>query len=1036
MRMSKTSRRILLVLSLVLALPLSAYAQASIAGVVKDASGAVLPGVTVEAASPVLIEKTRTAVTDESGQYRIVDLRAGTYTVTFTLTGFSIVKREGIELTGSFTAVINADLKVGALAETITVTGETPIVDTQSVRRQTTISSDLITAIPSARAYAGLMTLMPNTVVATGAASDVQVVPGMVVFGGAGGRSNEGRLQLDGISVGSAFNGGGVSAYIADVGNAQEVAMTTSGGLGEAEVGGPALNVVPKTGGNTVKGSIYLSGVTKGMIGSNYTADLQSRGLTTPGSNTKIWDFNGGVGGPIKKDRLWFFYTLRDEGSHRTVPGMFANLNAGDPAKWTYAPDQNRPAAVAASFRTTSVRLTSQATPRNKISLFWDEQMPCEGAAWPGYTGSACRKSGDNEVIAGGTAPPTPAASATFAPETAAYRDYGTRFRQASWQSPFTNKMLFEAGVGNYASRYLGKPMPGTPALDFIQVTEQCAVTCAQNGGIPNLVYRAGTLGTSWQSSNNWRASMSYVAGKHSMKFGYQGGYLMDDRFPYTNSQFMTFRMNNGKPDQINELIDYNLVQQRVTYNAYYAQEQWTAGRITLQGALRFDRATSIFPAATLGGVRFLPTVTSFPETPGVDSYKDLTPRGGVAIDLFGDGKTALKFNIGRYLEAAQNGGLFIASRPTSRISTTASRAWTDNGNFKPDCDLSNNALQDGRATGGDLCGAVANTNFGKSVFDTTQDPALFNGWGVRSGDWQWGASIQRQVAPRVSVELSYLRRWLLNFVVTDNLAIAASDFDKFTIAAPVDARLPGGGGYQVAGPLYNVNPSKASVAANNLVTLDNNYGGQSQKSHAIALNMTARPRNGLVIQGGLNTNTTSFDYCSIRAAMPELTIIIGPPTLSPTNPYCNYSTGWVTRYTALGSYTVPTIDVQIGATVRSDQGAMLAANWAAPNSEISKTLGRNLSNNAPFATVNLITPGTLYGDRVNELDLRLAKNVRFGRVRTNVGVDIYNVFNSAPVLTYNQAFVAATATSPGSWLIPTSVLQARFVKVSAQIDF
>ena len=154
-------------------------------------------------------------------------------------------------------------MKVGALAETITVTAETPIVDTQSVRRQTTIGSDLITAIPSARAYAGLMTLMPNTVVATGSASDVQVVPGMVVFGSAGGRSNEGRLQLDGISVGSAFNGAGVSAYIADVGNAQEIAMTTSGGLGEAEVGGPALNVVPKTGGNTVKGSVYLSGVTQ-----------------------------------------------------------------------------------------------------------------------------------------------------------------------------------------------------------------------------------------------------------------------------------------------------------------------------------------------------------------------------------------------------------------------------------------------------------------------------------------------------------------------------------------------------------------------------------------------------------------------------------------------------------------------------------------------------------------------------------------------------------------------------------------------------
>jgi len=184
------------------------------------------------------------------------------------------------------------------------------------------------------------------------------------------------------------------------------------------------------------------------------------------------------------------------------------------------------------------------------------------------------------------------------------------------------------------------------------------------------------------------------------------------------------------------------------------------------------------------------------------------------------------------------------------------------------------------------------------------------------------------------------------------------------------------------------------------------------------------------VIQGGLNTNNTSTDFCALRAAIPEQSVILTP--YSPTNPWCSFSTGWITRYTALGSYTIPRIDVQIGGTIRSDKGAQLAANWAAPNSAISPSLGRNLSLNAPSATVNLVEPGTLYGDRVNELDLRLAKNIRFGRWRTNVGVDIYNVFNSAAVLSYNQAFSPTTTT----WLTPTSVLQARFVKVSAQIDF
>jgi len=1024
------------VLGLLVLVPAVASAQASITGVVKDSSGAVLPGVTVEAASPALIEKVRSAVTDGSGQYRIVDLRSGTYSLTFTLTGFSSVKRDDVELEGSFTAVVNADLKVGTVAETITVISETPIVDTQSVRRQTVISNDLITSIPAARAYAGLMTLMPNTVVAGGAASDVQVVPGMVVFGSAGGRGNEGRLQVDGLSVGSAFNGAGVSSYIPDVGNAQEIAMTTSGGLGEAEVGGPALNIVPKTGGNSIKGTFYASGVTKGMIGDNYTQELKDRGLTTPGSLTKVWDFNLGVGGPIKKDQVWFFGTIRDEGAHRTVPGMFANLNAGDPTKWTYAADPTRPAAAAQSFRPISLRLTVQANARNKFGLFWDEQLPCEGAAFQGAPESveACRRSGPNEIIAGG-ASPTPSVSATAAPETGAYRDVGNKVRQATWQSPVTSRLLLEAGLGTYGSKWGGVLMPGSPAGDLVRVTEQCAAGCANNGGIANLTYRSPNFGENWQGSFNWRASASYVLGAQSMKFGYQGGYLVDNRKAFSNPQYLTYRTNNGVPDQLTETIDRFSVLQRVRYDAFYAQEAWTIGRMTVQGALRFDIASSIFPEAEIGGVRFLPNVTAFPETKGVDAYRDLTPRGGVAYDVFGNGKTAVKVSFGRYLEAAQNGGLFVSSRPTSRVSTTATRTWTDaNGNFTPDCDLLSNVAQDLRANGRDFCGAVANTNFGKSVFDTTQDPALFSGSGVRSGDWQIGASVQQQLLPRMSVEVGYYRRWLKNFIVTDNLTVTPANYDPFTISAPLDARLPDGGGYKIPGPLFNVNPSVASSAVNNFVTLASNYGDQTQASNSFSLNLSARPRNGLIFQGGFNTAETSSNYCNVRALLPELTVIGGP---SPTNPYCDTNTGFITRFTALGSYTLPKVDVQIAGTMRSDQGDTLAANWAAPNAVISPSLGRNLSNNAPTATVNLIEPGTLYGDRVNEIDVRFAKILKFGRTRANVGIDVYNLLNKAPILTYNQTFVLPSAANPnGSWLTPTSVLQSRFVKISAQFDF
>src|SRR3954462_8605112 len=282
---------------LLVLVPAMAFAQASITGVVKDASGAVLPGVTVEASSPSLIEKSRDAVTDGTGQYRIVDLRPGTYSVSFTLTGFSTVKRDGIELTGSFVASVNADMKVGAVEETITVSGATPIVDVQSVRRQTTLSNEVLTTVPTARSWAATAVLIPGITIQAGTSADIQITPQMTVFGGAGGRPNEGRMQVDGLGTGAALNGGGVSTYVADVSNAAEVVTTTSGGMGEAEVGGPTLSIVPKSGGNTVKGSVYLSGVSNGMVGSNYSQTLKDAGLSTPGILLSQWDYTGGVGG-------------------------------------------------------------------------------------------------------------------------------------------------------------------------------------------------------------------------------------------------------------------------------------------------------------------------------------------------------------------------------------------------------------------------------------------------------------------------------------------------------------------------------------------------------------------------------------------------------------------------------------------------------------------------------------------------------------------------------------------------------------------
>jgi hypothetical protein len=547
------------------------------------------------------------------------------------------------------------------------------------------------------------------------------------------------------------------------------------------------------------------------MVDSNYSDELQARGLSVPGVIRQVWDFNLGIGGPLLRDRVWFFTTAREEGMERGVPGMFANANAGDPTKFTYEADRSRPAVLAASYRILTTRLTIQGTPRNKFSVYWDEQRPCEGGAAADYSGSACRKSGPNLVYAGSTAPPTPSATSTFAPETAAYRDHGNRVYQGRWTGTATNNLLIEAATGAYRSRWGGEEVPGLRTNDLVRITEQCAVSCAANGNIPGLTYRSANWGSHVNWNTQWNAAVSFVSGRHNIKVGYQGALLYDDRKNFTNDHFLSYRTNNGIPDQLTQSISMFPFRQRVRSDAFYVQEQWTVQRLTLQGALRYDRAWSWFPEQTVGPVRFFPNAVTYPHTTGVEGYHDLWPRGGVAYDVFGTGRTALKVNFGRYLEAAQNAGLFIALNPTNRLSTLASRSWTDaNGNWTPDCDLLNSASQDLRPAGGDLCGAITNANFGTPVFASTLDPSLLSGWGVRAGDWQWGVAVQQEALPRVSVELGYQRRWLVNFTAVDNLSRAPEDFSEFGVVAPVDDRLPGGGGFTIPN-LYNVTATAAT---------------------------------------------------------------------------------------------------------------------------------------------------------------------------------------------------------------------------------
>jgi hypothetical protein len=393
--------------------------------------------------------------------------------------------------------------------------------------------------------------------------------------------------------------------------------------------------------------------------------------------------------------------------------------------------------------------------------------------------------------------------------------------------------------------------------------------------------------------------------------------------------------------------------------------------------------------------------------------------------------------NVGKYLEAASNDqGLYSQTNPTSRIAGSTAlgaaaitRPWTDaNRNWVPDCDLLS-------PTANGECGPLSNRLFGTTAFTNNYDPSVLEGWGVRPSDWQVGVSVQQELLPRVSVEVGYFRRTLTHFsgtnnTVNDNLLTTAADYDSFSITAPSDPRLPGGGGYVISG-LYDIRPGLFGQV-NNLTTWGSNFGQEYSRYNGVLVNLSARTRGGLTFQGGLNSGKTVTDVCDVRAHLPELSQIgVNQTTTNQTNPYCHVDSGFVTRVTGLGSYVVPKVDVLVSGTFRSDQGALLAANYIVSTTVVAQSLGRPLAGSTTNVTVNLITPGTMYGDRVNEFDVRLAKILRFGRTRTNVGIDLYNVLNANPVLTYNSAFIPS-----GNWLVPTTVLQARFIKVSAAVDF
>ena len=661
-------------------------------------------------------------MTDGSGLYRLPELPPGPYSLTFTLPGFATVKRDGIVLTAIQVATVDAELRVGEVSETITVSGEAPIVDVQSARRGQTLQDETLKTLPATRGYNAVVLVVPSI---TGMTNQIDLAPTMRNFASHGGRSQEGRVTLDGLNTGAGFNTGGVSFYMLDTGGAQEMTFTLSGALGEAEVGGPTVNVIPKTGGNAFSGQIFASGSGHWAQSNNLDERLQGYGFTTVPS-AKSWDASGSLGGPIVRDRLWFYGTARDVGAHIDVLGMYANRNAGDPSKWTYDKEPGVRAVEATAKQVLATRLTGQLTPRHKVGFYYDYQFTCNGSALVEDAG-VCRSRGSDWI---GTGTATAAPEASPGANNNGYLDSYQRMTQASWTAPMSSNLLFDAAYSGFFNRY-GPQIPPGSVLDLNQVTEQRSLQNADGTFAPaNLTYRAQDAhGSNYLFNQNWRASASYVTGTHEMKFGYQGvRYAWGRTFQYNNTR-VNYTFNNTLPVSLLMNIGSWQVTTITGWNALYAQDQWRMGRLSLQGAVRYDRASSYAPAegnGWNGPDRFHAQPITFPRTPGVDAYNDITPRFSGAFDLFGTGKTALKANAGKYLRAAANDPPYIATNPALNFQRTTARAWNDvNGNYVSDCDLMNPALNG-------ECGPWLSPAFGNRIVPVTINPEVLGGWGVR----------------------------------------------------------------------------------------------------------------------------------------------------------------------------------------------------------------------------------------------------------------------------------------------------------------
>jgi hypothetical protein len=1003
--MSNVIWRLMASASAMIIFPALGLAQfGAIAGTVRDTSGSVVPDARVEASSPALIEKSRTAVSDASGQYRIEQLRPGTYSVTFTKAGFSTVKQDGIEISAGFTAPINADLRVGGVQDTITVEAQAPVVDVQDTAEEKTLVKDEVDSLPTAKSFATLGTTLPSVSQNQNDVGGSQGEKGNVLFAH-GGLGADMSLQVDGVPF-------SIMATVTSLGNAnstfslndagvQEMQYETSAISMQSASGGVYVNVIPREGSNAFHLEAYGNFANNDMEANNFTATEKAQGLTSVPRFDSLHDDSVGFGGPIIKDRVWFWYAQRYRENDSVDVQTFYSINPLSPL---FNPNLAKPGHYGGFDGDNQLRVTAQVTQRNKLSFFFDKANKCN-----------CPIIVDNPV---------------FTAEAESRLTYPSIWLGAvTWQAIITPKLIWDLSLS-----YNHQDDQFIPLASDVTATSPIALLDVD--GVHELRAPApGTFtGGEYQRQAYVIAGLSYTTGRHDLRVGmnYHWGHRASPT--YETSDDVSYTTYNGVPLSVT-LYDAPYVQKQ-DINAdlgVYAQDKWTLRRLTLTGGVRWDYFNSSIPAQTTPADIWIPA-RSFAAVPNVPNWNDIDPRFGAAYDLFGNHKTALKASVSRYVST----NIYTFGYNIDPISAgggnTLTRAVLPTTNI--DAPPIGNPLN--TAPNGDYSGPGA-SNFGQSVLTTTYDPNLSSGWGKRPYSWEYTAQVQHQLAPNIAIDGGYFRRTYGNQTVTNNLQITPADFDTFCLTLPnaqgfgsyagssqAVARLAGS---QLCG-LADINPAFASLTSHQQVTFAKNFPGQnSQVYNGFDLNINAHPTGRFFLLAGLSIGRTISNMYTVAGPTTPVVQMCSVVDNPMNQLFCQSRQPFQGQYRVTGGYTFPW-RIQFSVVYQSIPPAGFQPYYTVTNTS-QDTLGRPLVEGS--INVPVSSPYAFFTDRVNQVDIRVTKTISFEakhlKGRVDLMADVYNVFNTSPVLSRNAAIGPTFYT-------PTAVLQGAFLKLGGRVTF